>query len=95
MGQLYMSGMRQTCKKERRIQCRSGLVPPGYFLRYVDNHNDKELIFREKADEMLPVDMYIGGVEHAVLHLLYSRFYTKFLCDIGAIDFDEPFQEAV
>ena len=62
-----------------------------YFLRYVDNHNDKELVSREKADEMLPVDMYIGGVEHAVLHLLYSRFYTKFLYDIGAIDFDEPF----
>ena len=46
---------------------------------------------KEKADKYLPVDMYIGGVEHAVLHLLYSRFYTKFLCDIGAIDFDEPF----
>ena len=64
-----------------------------YFLRYVDNHNDKELVSREKADEMLPVDMYIGGVEHAVLHLLYSRFYTKFLYDIGAIDFDEPFHK--
>ena len=64
-----------------------------YFLRYVDNHNDKELVSREKADEMLPVDMYIGGVEHAVLHLLYSRFYTKFLNDIGVIDFDEPFQK--
>ena len=62
-----------------------------YFLRYVDNHNDKELVSREKADKYLPVDMYIGGVEHAVLHLLYSRFYTKFLCDIGVIDFDEPF----
>ena len=47
----------------------------------------------EKADKYLPVDMYIGGVEHAVLHLLYSRFYTKFLCDIGVIDFDEPFQK--
>jgi leucyl-tRNA synthetase len=64
-----------------------------YFLRYVDNHNDKELVSREKADEMLPVDMYIGGVEHAVLHLLYSRFYTKFLNDIGVIDFDEPFHK--
>ena len=64
-----------------------------YFLRYVDNHNSDQLVSREKADEMLPVDMYIGGVEHAVLHLLYSRFYTKFLCDIGAIDFDEPFQK--
>ena len=62
-----------------------------YFLRYVDNHNSEELVSREKADALLPVDMYIGGVEHAVLHLLYSRFYTKFLCDIGVIDFDEPF----
>ena len=63
-----------------------------YFLRYVDVHNDKELVSREKADKYLPVDMYIGGVEHAVLHLLYSRFYTKVLHDIGVIDFDEPFQ---
>ena len=62
-----------------------------YFLRYVDPHNNEELVSREKADAMLPVDMYIGGVEHAVLHLLYSRFYTKFLSDIGVIDFDEPF----
>ena len=45
-----------------------------YFLRYVDSKNDKELVSREKADKYLPVDMYIGGVEHAVLHLLYSRF---------------------
>ena len=64
-----------------------------YFLRYVDNKNDKELVSREIADKYLPVDMYIGGVEHAVLHLLYSRFYTKFLCDIGVIDFDEPFHK--
>ncbi|MBR1815640.1 MAG: leucine--tRNA ligase [Lachnospiraceae bacterium] len=64
-----------------------------YFLRYVDNKNDKELVNREKADKYLPVDMYIGGVEHAVLHLLYSRFYTKFLNDIGVVDFDEPFKK--
>ena len=64
-----------------------------YFLRYVDAHNDKELVSKEKADKYLPVDMYIGGVEHAVLHLLYSRFYTKFLYDIGVIDFDEPFHK--
>ena len=64
-----------------------------YFLRYVDNKNNKELVSKEKADKYLPVDMYIGGVEHAVLHLLYSRFYTKFLYDIGAIDFDEPFHK--
>ncbi len=63
-----------------------------YFLRYVDAHNDKELVSRAKADEYLPVDMYIGGVEHAVLHLLYSRFYTKFLHDIGVVDFEEPFK---
>ncbi len=64
-----------------------------YFLRYVDNHNDQELVSKEKADKYLPVDIYIGGVEHAVLHLLYSRFYTKFLYDIGAVDFEEPFHK--
>ena len=64
-----------------------------YFLRYIDNKNDKELVSREKADKYLPVDMYIGGVEHAVLHLLYSRFYTKFLHDIGVVDFEEPFKK--
>jgi leucyl-tRNA synthetase len=63
-----------------------------YFLRYVDNKNNNELISKEKAEKYLPVDMYIGGVEHAVLHLLYSRFYTKFLNDIGVLDFDEPFE---
>ncbi len=64
-----------------------------YFLRYIDSKNSEELVSREKADKYLPVDMYIGGVEHAVLHLLYSRFYTKFLNDIGVIDFDEPFKK--
>lgn len=64
-----------------------------YFLRYIDAHNAKELVNKEKASNFLPVDMYIGGVEHAVLHLLYSRFYTKFLYDIGAIDFQEPFKK--
>lgn len=62
-----------------------------YFLRYVDNHNDSELVSKEKADKYLPVDMYIGGVEHAVLHLLYARFWTKFLYDIGVVSFEEPF----
>ncbi len=64
-----------------------------YFLRYIDVNNDKELVSKEKADKYLPVDMYIGGVEHAVLHLLYSRFWTKFLYDIGVIGFDEPFNK--
>ena len=62
-----------------------------YFLRYVDVHNDNELVSKEKAQQLLPVDMYVGGVEHAVLHLLYARFYTKFLYDIGVVDFNEPF----
>ncbi len=62
-----------------------------YFLRYVDCHNKEQLINRDKAKKLLPVDMYIGGVEHAVLHLLYARFYTKFLYDIGVVDFEEPF----
>ena len=64
-----------------------------YFLRYVDNKNSEYLVSKEKADKYLPVDMYIGGVEHAVLHLLYSRFYTKFLYDIGAVGFKEPFKK--
>lgn len=62
-----------------------------YFLRYPNPHNDKELISKEDMKKWLPVDMYVGGIEHAVLHLLYARFYTKFLCDIGTVDFNEPF----
>lgn len=64
-----------------------------YFLRYIDVNNDKALVDKNKADKYLPVDMYIGGVEHAVLHLLYSRFWTKFLYDIGAVGFEEPFRK--
>jgi len=62
-----------------------------YFLRYIDVDNDNELVSKEAAKNWLPVDMYVGGIEHAVLHLLYARFYTKFLSDIKVIDFDEPF----
>ncbi len=62
-----------------------------YFLRYPNPHNDKELISKEDMKKWLPVDMYVGGIEHAVLHLLYARFYTKFLYDIGVVDFEEPF----
>lgn len=64
-----------------------------YFLRYIDNKNSEELVSKEKAAKYLPVDMYIGGVEHAVLHLLYSRFYTKFLYDQGVVPFEEPFEK--
>ncbi|GMA57871.1 hypothetical protein GCM10025858_23740 [Alicyclobacillus sacchari] len=61
-------------------------------MRYADPHNDKAPFSKEAIDYWLPVDMYIGGVEHAVLHLLYSRFYVKFIYDLGLIQFDEPFQ---
>ncbi|ADZ83042.1 leucine--tRNA ligase [Cellulosilyticum lentocellum] len=63
-----------------------------YFLRYPNPHNDEELISKEDMKKWLPVDMYVGGIEHAVLHLLYARFYTKFLFDIGVVDFEEPFK---
>ncbi len=63
-----------------------------YFLRYCDPNNQKKLCDRHKADKWLPVDLYIGGNEHAILHLLYARFYTKFLYDIGTVSFDEPFK---
>lgn len=63
-----------------------------YFLRYVDPKNDQAPFSKEKANEWLPVDMYIGGIEHAVLHLLYARFFTKVIHDLGMIDFVEPFQ---
>ena len=61
-----------------------------YFLRYIDTKINT-LPFSPKVNEWLPVDMYVGGIEHAVLHLLYSRFFVKFLYDIGALTFDEPF----
>ncbi|WP_105614223.1 leucine--tRNA ligase [Vallitalea okinawensis] len=63
-----------------------------YFLRYVDPRNKEQLVSPEIAKEWLPVDMYVGGIEHAVLHLLYARFYTKFLHDIGVVEFGEPFK---
>jgi leucyl-tRNA synthetase len=62
-----------------------------YFLRYTDPHNNDALASKEALKKWMPVDMYVGGIEHAVLHLLYARFYTKFLYDIGVVDFDEPF----
>lgn len=62
-----------------------------YFLRYCDPHNTEEPFSKEKANYWMPVDQYIGGIEHAILHLLYSRFFTKVLRDAGMLDFDEPF----
>lgn len=62
-----------------------------YFLRYTSPHYDKAMFDKEKVKYWLPVDQYIGGIEHAVGHLMYSRFITKFLKDKGYLDFDEPF----
>jgi leucyl-tRNA synthetase len=62
-----------------------------YFLRFADPHNIKEPFSREKADFWLPVDNYVGGAEHAVMHLLYARFWTKFMYDQKLINFKEPF----
>ena len=64
-----------------------------YFARYCDNENSKEIFDKKKANYWCPVDQYIGGAEHACMHLIYSRFYTKFLRDIGLFDFDEPFKK--
>jgi leucyl-tRNA synthetase len=64
-----------------------------YYLRFIDAHNEQALADPEKLKEWLPVDIYIGGAEHAVLHLLYARFWHKFLYDIGVVPTKEPFQK--
>ena len=66
-----------------------------YFLRYMDPQNENEFVSRKKADYWGQVDLYIGGAEHAVGHLLYSRFWTKFLCDMRFIGFNEPFKKMI
>jgi leucyl-tRNA synthetase len=62
-----------------------------YYLRYADPKNEKEFASREKLEKWLPVDLYVGGAEHSVLHLLYARFFTKVLHNLGYLNFDEPF----
>ncbi len=64
-----------------------------YFLRYCDPHNDKEFISKEAAEYWTPVDWYNGGMEHTTLHLLYSRFWHKFLYDIGVVPTSEPYKK--
>ena len=66
-----------------------------YFLRYMDPTNDNEFVAKEKVDYWQNVDLYIGGAEHATGHLLYARFWTKFLHDLGYVPFDEPFQKMI
>jgi leucyl-tRNA synthetase len=66
-----------------------------YFLRYADPHNDKEFASKKATDYWNQVDVYIGGTEHAVGHLLYSRMWTKVLFDLGLISFDEPYRKLV
>ena len=66
-----------------------------YYLRYIDPHNDKAFIDPEKEKYWMPVDLYVGGAEHAVLHLLYARFWHKVLYDIGAVSTKEPFHRLV
>jgi leucyl-tRNA synthetase len=66
-----------------------------YYIRYLDPKNEKVFADREKIDYWLPVDLYVGGVEHAVLHLLYSRFWHKVLFDLGLVNTTEPFQRLV
>ena len=63
-----------------------------YYLRYTDPKNDQAPFDKDKVNYWAPVDQYIGGIEHAILHLLYSRFFTKVLHDAGLVDFDEPFK---
>ena len=64
-----------------------------YYARYIDPHNDKEIGDKKLLDHWLPVDVYVGGAEHAVLHLLYARFWHKFLHDLGIFSSEEPFQK--
>jgi leucyl-tRNA synthetase len=62
-----------------------------YFLRFSDPRNDREIFRKDLVNVWLPVDQYVGGIEHAILHLLYARFFTKVLRDLGLLNFDEPF----
>ncbi len=66
-----------------------------YYLRYLDPKNDTAFAGRDKIDYWMPVDLYVGGAEHAVLHLLYSRFWHKVLFDIGVVNSDEPFMRLI
>jgi leucyl-tRNA synthetase len=83
------------CKKEARRETDTMATffdSSWYFLRYVSARDDRQVFDKADARYWMPVDQYVGGIEHAILHLLYARFFTKFFKDLGLIDFDEPFQ---
>ncbi|MDP2672770.1 MAG: class I tRNA ligase family protein, partial [Nanoarchaeota archaeon] len=81
------------CKKEARRETDTMdtfVNSSWYFLRYCDPDNEKEIFDKKKTRYWMPIDQYIGGAEHACMHLIYCRFYTKFLRDLGLLNFDEP-----
>ena len=92
---------KQYVTKDGRKGIRETSTMPGsagsswYFLRYIDPHNDKTFCDRKLADHWLPVDLYIGGPEHAVGHLMYARIWTKYLHEKGLLSIDEPFKKLV
>lgn len=86
------------CKKPATRECDTldtFVCSSWYFLRYPDAKNNKEAFNKETVNKLLPVDKYVGGIEHAVMHLLYARFFTKALRDMGYLSFDEPFKSLV
>lgn len=86
------------CGKKAKRECDTldtFVCSSWYYLRYPDAFNDKEPFNKEVVDKMLPVDVYIGGVEHACMHLLYARFFTKALRNMGYLSFDEPFKKLI
>jgi leucyl-tRNA synthetase len=90
-----------TCPKTNKPAKREANTMPQwagscwYYLRYIDPHNDQEPFNKELVDSWLPVDLYVGGVEHATLHLLYARFWHKVFYDLGLVSSIEPFQKLV
>lgn len=86
------------CKGKAKRECDTldtFVCSSWYYLRYPDSFNKEKPFSKEVVDKMLPVDIYIGGVEHACMHLLYARFFTKALRDMGYLSFDEPFKRLI
>ena len=81
--------------REKLQQCLSSAGSSWYYMRYIDPDNDKELCDPELLKHWLPVDLYIGGPEHAVGHLMYSRIWNRYLYDKGISPVAEPFQKLV